>query len=324
LIKYFGSFLKKHNPFTLPRLKACVAFVRKSWKSIALLAPALILLYYGIGSFASNHIDKQTDLDYARSERGLTVVDAAASLIRHEVDDHLWTPNLPIIFPGYILDNMPAFQSGIIWSERVLAKTLKHSFDSKDLDKAAELLDYPTNIWLLSKKNNLSLAPSSGAQYRKARQAMLQFNEKQNAPIDDKAFLLSVLKQIQKKFGAIDASLQRQVQEESSGWFDFKADDVFYTNQGRLYGFYVFLKALAQDYKELIVQADQYQAWTSVLKTLEDGLATDPFIVRNGTPDAFLTPNHLIVLDFYTLKAQYGLAQIAAALSKETDDADSH
>jgi hypothetical protein len=219
---------------------------------------------------------------------------------------------------------MPAFQSGIIWSERVLAKTLKHSFDSKDLDKAAELLDYPTNIWLLSKKNNLSLAPSSGAQYRKARQAMLQFNEKQNAPIDDKAFLLSVLKQIQKKFGAIDASLQRQVQEESSGWFDFKADDVFYTNQGRLYGFYVFLKALAQDYKELIVQADQYQAWTSVLKTLEDGLATDPFIVRNGTPDAFLTPNHLIVLDFYTLKAQYGLAQIAAALSKETDDADSH
>jgi hypothetical protein len=37
-----------------------------------------------------------------------------------------------------------------------------------------------------------------------------------------------------------------------------------------------------------------------------------------------LTPNHLIVLDFYTLKAQYGLAQIAAALSKETDDADSH
>jgi hypothetical protein len=297
-------------------------FFRHSWKSIALIAPLVIFAYYVIGGSVSNKIDKSTDFEITQSgnAHGLALVDASAALIYREVDDHIWTPNLPIIFPGYVLDNMPAFQTGIIRAERVLAHKLKKYFDSRDLEQAVDLLDYPTNVWLLSKTKNLALAPSSGAQYRKARQQLLRFNADLDKTHVDPRLLPDLLETFAHKFGKIEDTVARHVQEESSAWIDLKADDVFYNVQGRLYAYYVFLKALAVDFESAIVDADQYHQWTSMMKNLEDALALEPSIVRNGAPDSSFAPNHLLVLDDYVAKARYRLTDLTHALKRTKPD----
>ena len=176
-LKFAAVFLIDKNPITKARLKAFCAYVRRSWKSIAVILPLVLLLYYTIGGYVTNTIDKNISFESKVYDRGLNVVGIGADLIKREVDDNMWTPNLPFIFPGYVLDNMPAFQTGVIQSVASSANIMSKIFDNEELKKANELLKYPPNIWILSKSDDLALAPSSGAQYRKARNALLKFNK---------------------------------------------------------------------------------------------------------------------------------------------------
>ncbi len=306
------------NPITRKRLAATAGYIRRSWKSLAIIIPAVLLLYYLVGSWATHRIDKNIDFEINRPQQGLAVVNAATGLIRREVDDHLWTPNLPFIFPGYILDNMPAFQLGLMRSVRMLASALSSGYDSPDLNKAVELLEYPGNIWLLSKTENLALAPSSGAQYRKARKALQKFNESlpqtDNPPV---LVLHHILQAIEKNAVTLSLTLETQVREESNSWVDNQADNLFYAAQGQLYADYVILKALAADFKQEILDAEQYEVWTLLTKTLEDALAFDPAVVRNGRPDSALAPNHLLTLNYYIAKTCMLLNKLAAELAPQ-------
>ena len=108
----------------------------------------------------------------------------------------------------------------------------------------------------------------------------------------------------------VSKDLENQVQEFSSNWVDFKADDVFYYNQGRIYGFYIVLKALSADFKTYIVNAKQYETLTKVLKYLEDGIEIAPLMIRNGKINGTMSANHLMSLNYYIAKAQYHLNQI--------------
>lgn len=313
------AFLRAHNPLTKNRLARAGRFLRKNWRSVAIMAPLLIFLYYTVGGWATDKIDKNTAFLYPRTPNGLEIVDASAALIKREVDDHMWTANLPFVFPGYVLDNMPQFQKGIIKTVHLTVKTLADYADNAaELESAEKLLSYPANIWLLSKTENLSLAPSSGAQYRKARQALLKYNESLNAGETlQPHLLLEILSELEADSRKISNSLEKQVREHGTDWVDFKADEVFYDCQGRLYGYYVILKALGTDFKEEIVAADVYGKLTSVLKTLEDSLRLEPLVIRNGQIDSLTAPNHLVAMNYYTVKVRSQLKDLIAGLMEE-------
>ena len=165
------------------------------------------------------------------------------------------------------------------------------------------------------------LAPSSGAQYRRARKALLRFNEKPLLPkTSQDEILTGVLRDIANNMDAVMADIERHVREHSSDWMDNSADNVFYYNQGRLYGYYVVLKALAEDFEPLILAADQYEHWTALVKSLESGVQLDPFVVRNGMPDSGSAPNHLLALGYYAAKADLLLNKIILNL-QEKDNA---
>lgn len=309
--------IKRLNPITKERISASIVFVRKSWKSIIVILPVFLLLYYTVGSLATHNIDKSLIAMVKPATKGLTVVNSTADLIGREVDDNMWTPNLPIIFPGYVLDNMPQFQLGIINSLKMATIALSHNYESENLNQAAELLKYPGNIWLLSKTDNLSLAPSSGAQYRKARKELIKFNEGLIVPqATSSQILVNVLQVIQNNLGQVMGSLEKQTREHSTDFIDTKADDAFYYAQGQLYGDYVLLKALAEDFKEQILSADQYENLTILNKTLENGFLLEPWLVRNGEADAVFSANHLYVLNYYIAKSRYQLALIIKALQE--------
>ena len=266
--------------------KSAFSYIRRSWKSIAVVVPVFLVLYYVIGGYVTNTIDKDTSVEIKSDDQGFDFVATGAFLIKREVDDHMWTPNLPFIFPGYVLDNMPSFQ-------------------------ALKLLKYPTNIWILSKGENLALAPSSGAQYRKARKEMLNFNKNTDfAASDNKKVFLSFLTAMEKDLKKITDNIENQVREFSVDWIDFRADNIFYLNQGKIYGHYILLKAASQDFKHLIIETKQYEKLTSLLKYLEDAIMLNPIIVRNGQIESITGSNHLMVLNYYIAKSCYILNQI--------------
>ena len=317
-IKAVISFLVKNNPITKERIKFFIAYVRRSWKSIAVILPLILVLYYSIGGYVTNNIDKNVSFEAVGKGKGLAIVNAGSDLIKREVDDNMWTPNLPFIFPGFVLDNMPSFQTGVIQSVSSSMNALSKFFDSEELKEASELLKYPPNIWILSKGDNLALAPSSGAQYRKARKELLAFNKNVDiAASEAKTILDKLLKNMEKDLNKISTDLDNQVQEFSSNWVDFGADNVFYLSQGRMYAYYVLLKAMSHDFKSIIVEAKQYEKLTSVMKSLEDGFLLDPAMVRNGKIDGVVSANHLMTLNYHVVKAKYNLVKIQHNLTRE-------
>lgn len=73
-IKAFIVFLIKHNPINKQRLTALALYIRRSWKSIAVILPAFLLSYYIIGGYVTNTIDKNTTVEISSKENELNVI----------------------------------------------------------------------------------------------------------------------------------------------------------------------------------------------------------------------------------------------------------
>jgi len=294
---------------------------------------ALIIGYYPLGGKMSESIDKTADYDFsAISEKQLQTVEAISFLIDREVNKHIWTPNLPFFFPAYSLDNMPNFQIGIIRGVKSiassLAKQVKWVEDEKApkyLPDAANLLAYPENVWLVSPNNKLKMAASSSSQYRKARKKMKNFNQALESEkcfwVRDEKSLYAINLSVLRGLRAAKRQLENEIKEGNSSWFDTKADNVFYLNQGRLYAYMIVLKKIARDYKQVLMADNLYQDWTIMLRALQDAVEINPEVVLNGKINGEFTANHLMSLGYYTAKAENVLIKINARLKEEDKDA---
>ena len=304
-------------------------FLVKSWsKTIVFVLIAVSLLYYPLGGAMIEAIDKTLGYDI-RVDAGKSVtLEATSFLIDREVNQHIWTPNLPLFFPSYFLDNMPAFQTGIIKATAVLTKPIvaqinciEDKKEGKYLQEASELLLYPTDVWLFAHNNKLKIAPSSSTQYRKARKKIMDFNKafKVNTCIWDKtpANLAAILSKIEKDLIKSAISIETQVNEMSSGFIDMNADNLFYKNQGKVYAYAILLKALGQDYKQVLIDKNLYQDWTKLIKSLEDAVEISPKVVINNSLDSGFSANHLIVLGYYIVKAENILIKLNSSLLRE-------
>lgn len=89
-------------------------FLATWWNTLVLLLAALVFLYYPIGGLLISNIDRTTDyeIDEKHPEQSSSV-EMISFLVNREVNEKIWTPNLPFFYPSYFLDNMPNFQLGI-------------------------------------------------------------------------------------------------------------------------------------------------------------------------------------------------------------------
>ena len=164
--------IKRH---CLKFLKKPLRFISDSWKVVLMSLSCFLFCYYIIGGSISEKISTENMTENTPKATSQIMAD----LIDREVRNNIWTPNLPIIFPAYILDNMPNFQTGIIYAVRDTALALKQMYhqtpeQKQHIKKASVLLKYSPNIWLLSRKSAFSIAPSSNSQYRKARRELIR------------------------------------------------------------------------------------------------------------------------------------------------------
>ncbi len=161
---------------------------------IAISVVVLLLIYYLGGAWWVHKIDD--DPAFTPPEPiagGSHAVDMAAALINREVNVNGWPANDPFFMPGAILDNMPNYQTGMIYAlsrfaielSDQLGRSRGSSSIDPDLDRAAGLLKYPGNIWIFDFSRSLAPTASSESQYREARRALLEFNKRLAAATGD-------------------------------------------------------------------------------------------------------------------------------------------
>lgn len=292
----------------------------------------IVLLYYPIGMFMVNNVDDNPDFaptgENAAKANGSQAVAMMTGLIDREVNDHSWVANDPFFQPGVMLDNMPAFQTGIMsalarfsfeMTDQV-GRSRGSSEADPDLQKAAGLLQYPGDVWLWNPSVSLAPRASSESQYRSARKALLKYNARLAA--GDAVFelradnLMATIERIVSDLGSQSAVIDDEVRLHSSDFIDMNADDVFYNTKGKIYGYYLILKGLGEDFAPVIKEKNLTNNWARMLDTFREAAELSPLIVVNGAPDATFQPSHLASQGFYLLRARTQAREIANVLLK--------
>jgi hypothetical protein len=288
-----------------------------------------LLLYYPIGMLMVHRVDDDPDFAVPDVPPGAShAVALAAGLIDREVEEHGWPGNDPFFLPGWALDNMPNYQQGIIAALSRFAiemtdqigRTRGTSQADPDLDKATGLLRYPGNVWIFDFSTSWAPTASSEKQYLAAARALRAYNDRLasgQATFERRSDnLLATLDRIAADLGSASGNTERQIFEHSGALLDFRADDVFYANKGRLYAYGLLLRELAQDFDGVIKERDLEAVWRQMLTTFQEATALEPWVIVNGRPGSQFQPSHLADQGFFLLRARVQLREITNILQK--------
>ena len=310
---------------------------RKSWltlRAIALAPVALVLLilaYYIIGMIWLHRIDDDIEFGQpstAPEGTSLTVA-LAADLIERETVTYRWLSNDPFFMPSYFLDNAPNFQQGILTAlfrftselRDEIARTRGSSSEDPDAKAAAGYLSYPPDVWIYNPEVSwwTPTAPSE-KQYEQGMRSLRQYNQRLvegNATFETRADnLQTLIDRFTSDIGSASAAIDRHIGQHGGSLLDFQADDLFYANKGRLYAYYLLMRAMQEDFADVINEKGLRNAWRLTLVSLEAAATLYPWVVMNGTPDGLIRPSHLTAQGFYLLRARTQLKEISNILLK--------
>ncbi len=300
---------------------------RRAGLAVAVVIVLALGLYYPIGMLALPSIDDDPGFATPPPPIGASrAVALAAALIEREVDQRHWAANDPFFLPGWMLDDLPNYQMGIVAGlARAIQALAEHAARPRgqarldgDLDRAVGLLKYPGNVWILDWRSGFGATASSEAQYRAARAALIAYNERvaaKRAAFERRPdALAAVLDAIAADIDTQSALIETRIAESAGNLFDFSADDVFHAAKGRLYAYALFLRELGQDFDRALAEKKAEAAWKRMLAALGEAAALHPWIVINGAPDSMLLPSHLAGLGYAGLRARARVAEAAAAL----------
>ncbi|MFZ1427345.1 MAG: DUF2333 family protein [Geminicoccaceae bacterium] len=283
----------------------------------------LVVLYYVGGAIWVHRIDDDPtfDAEVIVPESASRAVAVAADLLDREVNQHRWVANDPFFQPGYVLDNMPAYQTGMVGAigrfttelrDRV-ARVRGSSAVDPDLESAAGRINYPGDVWIFE-WSGTPVQPSSESQYRRGMEDLRRYNERlaQGKAVYERRAdnLLATLDRISGDLGASSAALTQEVDEGTSNFLDFNADNLFYSIKGKLYAYYLILRELEKDFSPVIQEKNLQASWAELLTSLRLGAMLHPWLVSNGPLDSAATPNHLAGEGFLLLRVRTKLEEI--------------
>ncbi len=295
------------------------------WAAAA--AFVLLVVYYPLGMVLNNRVED--DLDLAPEPRfdipgGSKAVAITASVVARDADH--WLPNAPFWHPAAALDNAPNFQLGTIYAVSrfvielgdVLARVRGTSAIDANLNKAVGLLKYDGTTWYWG-QGNIIPKPKAESQYDEAVAFLEAYNRDVAAgksTYDRRADnLIAFLDRVASDLGSASAELDARAQA-GGGYFDFQADNVFFNTKGKLYGYYIILNALGEDFAAVVKDKQAGEVYANMLTSLRTGAGMDPLIVVNGDPDSLTMPSHLRAIGFPLLRARIQMRELADILQK--------
>jgi len=246
--------------------------------------------------------------------------------------------------PGLIMDNMPAFEYGVLEQVRDLALVMRLDFSrsqsqstgDKDLETAQNKMNISHTNWMLpSAEKEYKLAIKSFKRYR----SRLVAEDETEAQFYTRADNLSDwLREIEKRLGSISQNLSASVGNDvfdtnlagdptakqstrsasevqiKTSWF--KIDDVFYESRGSTWAILHFLKAVEIDFADVLEKKNAQVSLKQIIRDLE---ATQEAVwspmVLNGSGFGFLA-NHSLVMANYVSRANAALIDLRRLLEQ--------
>ena len=288
------------------------------------------LLYYPVGAWRVHVIDDDPSFGAAGAAAGQSkAVAEAALLIRREIDQHAWTPNKPFFMPAAILRSMPSFQKGVIAMICRFAVEMNlqigrpgkdgavPSQADADLERAAGLLQYPPDVWMIDPKAPWARTLSSEKQYRNAARSFEAYNQRLaagTATFDRRGEVLRVvLMHFAKDLEATAARLEGPI-AAADGWFSGAAGELYYGGKGRAYAALLLLRGLGEDDADVLAAHGLTEAWQTMLAALAQAALPRPWVVLVGGAASILVPDHLAVQGYHLQRAELRLGELAEAL----------
>ncbi|AGH80711.1 hypothetical protein PCNPT3_03845 [Psychromonas sp. CNPT3] len=246
--------------------------------------------------------------------------------------------------PSLMMDNMPAFEYGVLEQVRDLALVMRLDFSrsqsqssvNKDLEKAQSKLNISHKSWLF---------PSAEGEYKDAIKALKHYrsqlvtHEAPNAQFYTRADnLADWLRKVEKRLGSISQHLSASVGQDQydislagdpsakqstktatnaqikTDWL--KIDDVFYESKGATWAILQFLKAAEIDFADVLKKKNAQVSLKQIIRDLEGTQETlwSPMVL-NG--DGFgLLANHSLVMANYVSRANAALIDLRSLLEQ--------
>lgn len=283
------------------------------------------------------------------------LVDMETYLIRFLIEDNKFVPSMiqhKLGFFGIPWDDTPVFdrksmfQKGVMRAVRrisiemvdTLGRVRGTSQADPDLEHARGLLSYDMETWWInpfdSKRPFGPVSPSDEV-YAKAITAFEAYNgrlAKCDALFDARRDNLSqLLDRVSKDLGStVDALAKRSRSEvwdprankfvpaegNDRGFFDLKADGMFWEALGEAYAYHGLLQAAREDMSEAVSNFRLNEIWDQTESHIAESISLWPTLVSNGAEDGLLMPAHLTSLAHRILRARANMVEMRDILSR--------
>ena len=323
----------------------------KHGKSILIGLAALLFVLIGLGIYWSSEpapFDaKEAARQHAELNNETFVVGYTTAHTLFTVVDTLLTKpggylSNDVTPPSWWLDNMPAWEKGVVFQSRDLARAMRKDF-SRSQSQSAE------NQYLVKTEPNLHfdhdswMFPATEDQYREALdnlelyRASLADTQDQNAQFYARADNLArYLQEVENRLGSLSQRLSESVgqqrintdlageasaQQSTPNLADqftrtpwLKIDDVFYEARGTTWALLHFLKAIETDFESVLRNKNALISLRQIIRDLEETQNTvwSP-VILNGSGFG-LFANHSLVMANYISRANAAIIDLRELL----------
>jgi len=264
----------------------------------------------------------------------------AATIMDEEIHQSIWAPNKPWFYPVAHSTNMINYQRGVQYAVARWAVEMSDLLGRERGSGQADR-DLITASGRFNSDPSAFLFPSAASQYREGIGALVAYNQRLaagQAKYDKIASNLSLfLDRISKDLGSQSATIelmvltpsdvteaekahmsdmQRGVLAGNGGYFDHRATETFFATKGRMYAYAMLLKAMGEDYHNVLVEKNAAQHWDNMLLSLRSGATLHKFFIANGAPGSYFVPSDMAVQGFFLLRADKQLKELADILNK--------
>jgi len=287
-------------------------------------------------------------------QRSQTVA-VTAYVIDVLVNQNTWIPMDPQFKVGWftlasfesgpLFDNKASFQLGAGRAVRrmsieladFLGRARRTSAVDPDLVSARSFMQFSERAWFINPfdSRNPFISTTAAQAYRSGMAAYLTFN--QRLGVCDALFdarsdtLFLVLERIANDIAGVSEELASRSKGErwdvqtktfvpaegnNRGFFDFRADDLFWRAHGLMWAYHGILQGMRYDFADAISQNNADPIWDRLEGHVAEAANMRPLIVSNGRADSLFQPDHLSQLAVSMLRATQNILELREVINR--------
>ena len=281
--------------------------------------------------------EQATERGYLNNSKKLAVGYTTASTLHTIMATLLDKPggfiSNDILPPGVFMDNMPAWEFGVLVQSRDLARAFRKEF-SRSQSQSTEDVNLKIAEPQFNFDNKSWALPSSESEYRRGNKELMEYLDRLAGQSNNKAQfyaradnLADWLSDVSTRLGSLSQRLSASVIEDKpqlesdentryvrTPWI--KVDDVFYEARGTSWALIHILRAVEVDFIYTLQDKNALVSLRQIIRELEATQANvwSPFIL-NGSGFGVLA-NHSLVMASYIARANTAIIDLRRLLEQ--------